>query len=995
MKNNYSRLVIIALITIIVFLYALTVKGYAAGLPAALQENVTGVVTDEQGMPLPGVTVTVKGTNRGTATNIDGEYEIAVDAQGTLVFSFMGFKKAEVAVAGRREINISLAEDITALDEVEINAGYYNTTRRESTGNISRVTAEEIELQPVVSPLQALQGRMAGVEIISGGSHPGMAPTIRIRGRNSLREEGNYPLYIIDGVPINSTPVDSNTLLGNTGIDPLSTLNLSNIQSIEVLKDADATAIYGSRGANGVILITTKDGKSGEKELEVTYYTGSAWIDNRIDLLHTQQYLDLRRKAFENDGLDPTVNNAYDLVSWDLDRYTDWQDFFFGGSSAINKINFSTTGGKDKTFYRLGGSYQNQGTVFPADYSYQKITSSFNLSHSSEDDKLSIQLSVNYGIDISDLIGNLDLTFRAFSLPPNAPSVFNEEGGLNWEDWSVAPQGNPLQGFFNSSTTRSNNLNSGLLLSYELFPGLIFKTNFGYTSLQTNEIVKRPKRSYNPLSGGNFEHSSSNLYGDRSSWIIEPQISYKQNLDKLQFNALLGTTFQESDNNIFGIQSEGYVSEDLIGNLNAAENLISTIYSKNKYRYNALFGRLGLNWDKKYIINLTGRRDGSSRFGPGNQWGNFGAIGTAWIFSEEKLLPSSTFLSFGKLRVSYGTTGNDQIGDYGYLDAYEATPGPGGLYPTQLANPDYSWEVNRKFEAGLELGFFKDKLFFEISHYHNRSSNQLVGYVLPSITGFSTIQANLPATVENTGWEGYLSSRNFEMGNFKWQTSLNLSFPKNELKEFPDLHLSSYANTYKIGEPLNISLFYEYQGLDPETGFYSVADVNEDGRIDYQDRVNVQTWDRDFYGGLSNSFSFNSFHLQFLLEFAKQEGRVPLFNVGGMGNQRAEVINALEPGSEFQRISDSQQSRLAYSYIQDTYFPIVDASYLKLRSFTLSYFIPSLILDTFKLKTGKIFLTGQDLLTLTDYKGLDVELPRLGIQLGGLSSLTAGVQLQF
>lgn len=997
MKNNYGRFTIVALIIIIIFLCIFTVKGYGAGLPASFQEaTVTGTVKDEAGMPLPGVTVTVKGTSRGTATNLDGEYEIAVNPQGTLVFSFVGFKPMEVRVDGRREINIQLVEDLTALNEVQINAGYYNTTKRASTGNISRVTAEEIELQPVISPLQALQGRMAGVEILPGGDQPGMAPTIRIRGRNSIREDGNLPLYIIDGVPINSTPIESNSLLGNAGIDPMNTMNLSNIESIEVLKDADATAIYGSRGANGVVLITTKKGVYGKTVLEARVYTGAATVPNRVDLLNTEQYLELREQAFINDEVEPDQYNAYDLVLWDQDKYTDWQNFFFGGTSSITDINLSASGGDENTAFRLGGSYHTQGSVYPGDFNYNKATAGFSINHISENKKWDLNFSTNYGIDISNIVGNVDLTFNALRLPPNAPSIFKEDGSLNWVDWAEAGLNNPLEGFYNTSKTRSNNLISSLGISYQIFQGLHFKTNLGYTYFNSGEVVKRPRRSYNPSDWTYIDHGSLHLDTDRSSWIIEPQLNYSVRFGKAEVNTLLGGTIQESNYSKRGLQGQGYVSETLIGNLSAAENILNASHQNTKYRYAAIFARFGFNWDQKYFLNLTGRRDGSSRFGPGNKLASFGAIGGAWIFSEEPFLNNeNSFFSFGKLRGSYGTTGNDQIGDYGFLDSYEATPGPGGLYPTQLANPNYSWEVNKKLETGIELGFFRERINLGVSWYLNRSSNQLVGYVLPSITGFTTIQANLPATVENTGLELELSTINLRSKDINWQTFLNITIPKNKLVSYPGIEQSSYSNIYKVGHPLNISLLYQYEGLDPESGYYNVTDVNEDERFDFDDRVVIQNLGRELFGGISNNVNYKNFSLQLLFDFVKQKGTFALFNPGDLSNQHADVYHALDDNSRFQKVSASWEAYYAYSRILTSTFSVVDASFLRLRTLSLGYSFPPSVLEPLRLKDGKIFLNGQNLYTLTKYKGLDPEMPIGGIQFAGMKTITAGLELNF
>ena len=996
MKNNYSRLKWVALIILGGILFFLSKSAQAATItPLPLQQQaVVGVVQDQNGLPIPGVTITVKNTSRGTVTNLDGEYSITAPANGTLVFSYIGFKTVEIPVDNNEEISIQLEEDVSALGEVKINAGYYTTTERERTGNISRVTAEEIELQPVVSPIQALQGRMAGVEITPGGSNPGTASTIRIRGTNSLREKGNFPLYIIDGVPINSIPVETNTIIGNAGLDPLNNLNVSNIKSIEVLKDADATAIYGSRGANGVILITTKKGRGIGTGIEANFYTGVTTVPNRLDLLNTQEYLEIRRRAFENDEVEPTENNAYDLLLWDQDRYTDWQDFLFGGTSETTNANLTFSGGDEYTSYRLGGSYFTQGTVYPGDYDYQKVTSNLNLNHQSKDDKFKLNLSVNYGVDINNLVGNINLTSSISRLPPNAPEVFNDDNTLNWEEWSLAGLDNPLEGNYNNSVTTTNNLITNLSLSYELISNLRFKTNLGYTSFDSKENIKLPRRSYNPAEA--IDNSSSHLYTKRKSWIIEPQLIYNTSIGKLSIESIIGATLQENNSNRIRFQGSGYSSEILIGNLAAAERILNAESVTTEYRYSALFSRIGINWQRKYYINLTGRRDGSSRFGPDNRFSNFGAIGAAWIFSDEPFIKKAfPFLSFGKFRGSYGTTGNDQIGDYGYLDAYEATIGPGGLYPTTLANPNYSWEENKKLEGAVELGFFEDKFRLGVSWYRNRSDNQLVGYPLPAITGFSSVQANLPATVENTGWEIEATSENFRNDNFQWQTSFNISFPRNELVNYPDLEQSSFANTYKVGHPLNISLLYEYTGLDPETGFYTVRDVNDDGSFDYQDRTIIQDLNRDFFGGINNSFSYKNFSFQFLWEFVKQKGRFTVFNAGRPRNVSTKVLPALENEGNYQTISQSRQANTAFNFVENSLFPIQDASFLRLKTISLGYNLSEEFLDKIGIEQLRLFTHGQNLITLSPYEGMDPEFPSSGSSFRTLKTITGGLQIIF
>ncbi|MCM4157617.1 SusC/RagA family TonB-linked outer membrane protein [Gramella sp. AN32] len=971
------------------FLVLLALNEAQAATPSPFyQQEISGTVTTTNGEHLLGVSILVKNKQYGTTTGSSGQYSIRANLQDTLVFSSIGYKTQEIALHGRTVLDVFLEEDIAALKNIEINAGYYSTTARESTGNISRVTAEEIKYQPVISPLQALQGRMAGVEITSGGANPGGAPTIRIRGTNSLRREGNYPLYIIDGVPISSVPVESNSALSGPGIDPLNNLNPANIKSIEVLKDADATAIYGSRGANGVVLISTKQGN--RKGLEASIYTGTSSLSKKLDLLSTQEYLRVRREAFQNDGVEPNNFNAYDLVLWDQNRNTDWQEFFFGGKAEVTNASLAFSGGEKNTSYRIGGSWFSQGTIYPGDYDYHKGTGNVALNHTSEDNRFEINLNANYGIDRNNLTGNSGLNITTILLPPNAPSVFNPDGALNWEDWSEAGLTNPLEGYFNTTSTQTKNLNANLLLSYEIVTGLRLKSSFGYADFTSDELWKLPAQSYNPAFSP--VNNSSHLSTNRSSWIVEPQLTYDHSFERLETNILLGGTWQKNQSARSSFQGSGYASESLIGNLGSAVSIINASSGETEYKYAAIFSRIGLNWDEKYFLNLTGRRDGSSRFGPNNRFASFGAIGAAWIISKESFFGNSTdFLSFAKLRGSYGSTGNDQIGDYGYLDAYQATTGPGGLYPTALANPDYSWEVNKKLEAAVALGFFRDRVNLGVSWYRNKSSNQLVGYSLPYLTGFSSVQANLPATVQNKGIEIELATINVDKERFQWRTNLNLSFPKNELLSYPDIDQSSYANTYRVGQPLNIALLFKFDGLDPETGLYSVSDANGDEKLDFEDRILIKNLNREFFGGLNNSLRYGNFSLDFLLQFVKQEGILSNFQAGTNSN----ILSSILGKSDLQRYSASYQGSIAYQNVLNSDFAYTDAKFLRLKTLSLGYDFPQNWVKRLHAKQIRIFLHGQNLLTWTPYEGLDPESPTSPLSLGNLRSITTGLQFNF
>lgn len=966
------------------------------------QKQVAGTVTDPQGTPIPGVTVLVKGTTLGTNTDFDGNYTIMVpNSSNALVFSSIGFERQEITVGERTSLDVILQESVSELDEVVVNAGYYTTTERTSTGSIEKVTADEIELQPVVNPLQALQGRMPGVEVVQQSGVTGLAASIQIRGQNSLRnsgtDNGNLPLFIVDGVPINSRPIRTSGLLTNVpGLDPLNALNLANVESIEVLKDADATAIYGSRGANGVVLITTKRAQNdnGKLSVEARLYSGISASSNKMELLNTEQYLRMRNEAFENDGAEPTLTSDPDLTRWDQNRYTDWQEELFGGMAEITNMNLSLSGGNAYTSFAMGGSYHKEGTVFPGDFGYQKATANFNLNHRSKDDKFRLNFSANYGIDENQLFNNTFVNL-ALTLPPNAPRPFDDEGNLNWDEgtWS-----NPFANLNQTQEVNSNNLLANMSLTYALWKGLDIKANLGYSQLSSKELIKSPKTAYDPRYWNNLDATSNHSNIDRSSWIIEPQLTYHAQMGDWNVQALAGLTFQNSSDHSLLSTGTGYSNESLIGNLAAADAVRVFTNDNIDYRYASVFGRIGLNWKERYFLNLTGRRDGSSRFGRDKRLANFGAVGAAWLFSEEPFFSEGMpWINYGKLRGSYGTTGSDQIPDYGYLDTYQPTPGPGGLYATQLVNPDYSWEVNRKIETALEMGMFKNRLQLGASWYRNRSSNQLVGYPLPSTTGFSTVQANLPAIVQNTGWEFSLSTINVQTKRLQWQTDLNLTIPRNKLVAFDQIEDTAYRNVYRVGEPLDIAILYSYEGIDPETGFYEVSDINEDGSYSYDDRVVIKNLGRKYYAGLNNSLAYQGITLQFLMEYVRQNNYAYFASAppGYDVNQPTAVTNSWRmPGDigPYQAYTQNITGFMSHYYASGSELVVGDASFLRLKTVTLSYTLPRNLMDKLNMAGAKIFVHGQNLLTFTDYLGLD---PEGRMALPPMRTLTCGLQVKF
>ena len=447
---------------------------------------------------------------------------------------------------------------------------------------------------------------------------------------------------------------------------------------------------------------------------------------------------------------------------------------------------------------------------------------------------------------------------------------------------------------------------------------------------------------------------------------------------------MAGFSAQQESNTRFAQYASGFASNALIRNTGAASFLQVTQDDETIYKYEAVFGRVNYSYGKRYLLNITARRDGSSRFGNNDRFANFGALGMAWIFSEEQALKDKLpFLSYGKIRTSYGTTGNDQIGDYKYLDTYStngiAYNGTIGLSPTALYNPNFGWEVNRKAEAALELGFFKNRILTTVNYYNNRSSNQLVEVPLPGTTGFTGVLANLDALIENTGWEFELNSTNIKAENWRWSTSFNLTLPENKLLEFPNLENSTYANSYVIGEPITIQKVLRHTGVDPESGTHQFEDFNGDGQISIPEDSQAQVDTAPtFYGGLGNTLSYGNFEIDAFFQFSKQKAlnnKVFGTTPGVLGNQPVDVLDAWqEPGDitntqAFTSGSNPERS-LAYFYLSQSDAAYSDASYIRLKNVALSYTIKKVIKGA---GNAKVFIQGQNLVTWTPYKGQDPE----------------------
>jgi TonB-linked SusC/RagA family outer membrane protein len=990
--------------------------------------TVSGRVTDDQGQPLAGANVKVKGGSNGVTTDAEGRFTLNnVDPNASLEISFVGHETQLLAVKGKTVFSVALGQKQSILDETVVIA-YGTTSRRFSTGNVTTIKAADIERQPVNNPLLALQGAVPGLLITQASGVAGGGVVVRVQGENSIGR-GSDPLYVIDGIPYTSQllPNLAGTLLRGSGGpvingvqggggNPLTYINPADIESIDVLKDADATAIYGSRAANGAILITTKKGKAGQTKVGLNIQTGWTKVKRKLDLLNNEQYIAMRREAFRNDNA--TVNlttTDFDLNGlWDSTRFTDWQDVLIGGTGNFTDLQASVTGGSTNTQIFVGAGYHLEKTVFPGDFNDQKGSIHFNINNVSSNQRFRIQFSGNYLVD-NNKLPQVDLTASALQLAPTAPALYNEDGTLNWmvnangtSSWT-----NPLKYTIQKYRSKTTNLISNVNLSYKLLPDLEVKSSIGYNDLGVNDFSLSPLTAEKPEERVNTQNSAAFMSSKINSWIIEPQISYRKKIWKGSLEALVGTTINQINSNYQQIVGFGFISDEVLEDIKSASSVSVGNTGKAVYKYNAAFGRINYNWENKYILNLTARRDGSSRFGRESQFHNFWSSGFAWIFTKERWIKNIfSFLSFGKLRGSYGTTGNDQIGDYQFLNLYTPVTvdvpyqNVAGLEVKGLPNPHFAWEETKKLQFGIDIGLFNDRIIATANFARNRSSNQLLPYSLPWVTGAGALSAiNFPATIQNVSWELSLSIDNIKTKEFTWSSNINLTIPKNKLVEFPNLEQSTYNGRLFIDEPISINKAYRYIGVDPASGVFMFEDKNGNSvsspNFTTDQTVLINTMPK-YFGGFKNNIAYKGFQLDFLFQFVKQIGKNYLFNgtpgrfVAGLGNQPVDVLNRWQkPGdlTDFQKFSQNTTLNSSASNFRSSDESFSDASFIRLKNLSLSYTLPQ-GWNKFRIQNFRVFLQAQNLLTVTSYKGLDPETKSATI-LPPLAVLTLGFHLDF
>lgn len=987
-------------------------------LQAAAPVVYEGKVIDSTASPVANATITIKGKQQKVVTtDSKGHFSIQAEAHDVLTVSCVGFVTSTYIVGDPgKTIVILLRASVSELDEMIVQA-YGKTTRRLTTSDIAKVSGDEISKQLVTDPITALQGKVPGLEISPQSGYEGGVVKVQLRGRSVVNNNmTSEPLYIVDGVPltvseVNPSPnlqgnnsnvsqalsrgIDQNGLSPATGQNMMYSINPADIESIEVLKDADATAIYGSRGANGVILISTKKGKPGKNKADISFSQGITGITRQWNLLNTHDYLAMRREAFKNDGITPTTSNAPELMLFDTTRDFNWQKFLWGGKGKWTNVQAGLSGGTGQTSYRMAAGYNSKSDITTFSGNNGRASFSVNLNTKSLNQRFTVGLSANYSYTFQNQIAVVGLGTQM----PDAPPVFDSAGNLNYKAWDQAGVTFPFSVLKQPYNSKTNFLTTNLTLTYTLLKGLVARASLGYnnsTNFQTRETPIASQDTYK-----NTKVTGTSYFGTNrnNNWIIEPQLEYNTSVgSEGKLNLLVGGTVQDNTTIASMVTGQGYTSDQM---LNSISNAVTVTATENYalYKYAGAFARATYNLKNRYILNLNGRRDGSSRFGADSRFGNFWAVGAAWVMSDESWirsrLPES--ISFLKLRGSYGVTGSDAVGNYKYLSQWgNLSPVLAGydsvaaLTPQIQPNSNFHWQVNRKTEIGLDIAFLNDKITGSFAYYTNRCDNQLVSFPTPAFSGFSSVVANSPADIRNQGIEATVTAQVMAGKKFSWSASFNIGKNQNKLLNYPHLDLSPYYGRYKIGQSVDNAYVFKYTGVDPLTGQYTFYDANGDGKINsvnnkptgtgLDDRVATLYLAPKYFGGFTNNFTYKNWQLGLFFSFRKQLGRSGFTYSGTNDNISYYQYNNRwsHPGqtARFSRVTTVATTSDQLYLGSDAVY--TDASYIRFQNIALSWSLPANVAKKLGFNGIAASLSAQNIFVLTRFQGGDPDAASVG-----------------
>lgn len=987
--------------------------------------NITGKVINEKGEPIPTANVLLVEVNRGAATTLEGEYNITDVEPGvyTLRVSFIGYKDFETLVTivpgETLEKNVTLQSAEINLEELVV-IGYGTQSERELTGSIASVTGEEIAQTPVISLENTLQGRVAGVRINAGNGKLGQAISVRIRGASSI-SASNQPLYVIDGVPMYTQSLST---ADDAELNPLASLNIDNIESMSILKDASAAAIYGARASNGVVIITTKSGVSGPTQYNVSYQTGFSKPTNHRDFLNGQQYIDLFTEAAVNGakyeynrGGNPTgysseqaaiddyvgiVEGLFDRLSkgrdWRTDPFnTNWENLAYQDGSST-KFDLSASGGNEQTRFYVAGGYSGAKGIL-IDNEYIKYNGRINLDHTAGDN-LKLGVNLNLSRTLNDRLGNDNLfetPMQMVAQPPISPLYEDADG----DDTNGYQQGteyierplyaNGLDIIKNSSfSTNTFHTIGKAYATYEVIPNLEWQNVFGVDLInQQEEYYYNTQLDYYVGAQG----SGYSAWTQVQNYVAKSYLTYILNVkNNHNFEIVGGSTYNWVDFESTSVGGENFPNDNFQNLANAAK-ITSGSASESDYSFLSFFSRVTYDYKGKYLAKVSFRADGSSRFGANNRFGYFPMVSAGWILSEEDFLSGSNFLSLLKLRASYGLTGNAKINNFAARGLYGGSSyvGNPAMSPDQTPNPDLKWETTAQMDIGLNFGFFEGRISGEIDYYRKKTTDLLLPVNLPGQTGYTSQTKNV-GTLGNHGFEFILRTIN-TTGDFFWSSNFNLSINKNTIEDINGQVIEGgYINRAIEGYPIGIFYAYEFAGADPDNGdaLYWINGADPETGIGYKDHSQGTTNDAnlanlvalgnpnpDFIGGFGNTFSFKGFKLDMLWQFVYGN---KIFNGAGQymsasaayyDNQTADQLARWQnPGD----VTNVPELRLFWGNgTANSSRWLYDGSYIRLKSLTFSYDFGASFLTQLSLRKARIFVSGSNLLTFTKYPGWDPE----------------------
>ncbi len=953
-----------------------------------MQSTVTGVISDENGVPLSGASVVVKGTSTGAVADFDGNYTINAASDAILIFSYVGYAPLEVAVNGRSSVNASLEPDAAALDEVVL-VGYGTQKKGEVTGAIETVTAEQLSIVQVASSIDAIKGQIAGVDVQATGGRPGQNPTVRIRGRRSI-SASNDPLYVVDGIPLIDGP------------NSMADINPDDIASMQVLKDAAATAVYGSRGANGVILVSTNRGKVGKTKITFSSRYGTTSATRLVDMMDGPQFADLKRESRRlgwNGALIPENEvflDPIELESLAQGRSTNWLDEVLGNGWQTNQQIGISGGSENTTFSTSIGYFKEQGIISNQDF--ERFSARVNVDHKIND-IFKVGASILAARTVQNWGSNATMQEALANNPLGVPRDAN--GELLFLPTNDGIRTNPLselvEGAFIDERTQTR-IFAPIFLDINLMEGLKWTTTFGpdirigrrgtFSGSFTNTNRGGPGRA-GVINDIDFGYTLENLLS------YDKSISDKHNFKLTLLQSIQKSRFERYQTNVTGIPYESQA----FYNLGSATNGSVTQSRLTEWALASFMGRINYDFDGKYLFQASLRADGSSRLAPGNQWKYFPGVSAGWRIDQEDFL-QDTSISEMKLRASYGEVGNTSVNPYQTAGRLGNTVYAFGEQPAlgfglnEIPNPDLTWEVSKTLDIGLDYGFFNNRLVGSFDYFRTNTVDLLLARSLPSTSGYQSVLQNVGAT-RTTGFEFSLSGGiiDNDADGFNWDVDLNVSTYSEEITELALTDadgnpLDDVGNGWFIGQPIRV--FFDYQKIgiwqtneeaaalaadNKVPGEIKLNDINGDGVITPDDRKVLGNGVPDFYGGFNNKFSYKGFDLGVF--FVYRVGHMVRSDFHGGNNSLFGRYNNLDvdywtidnPTNAFPRPNENQEFPRDGSTLR--YF---DGSFLKLRNVSIGYNLPEGITEKLGMEKLRFSINGQNLWFASAFDTFDPEI---------------------